>query len=354
MFQVMKADDARAKFVTSARLPKRVEFAARAKFVTRARAALIATAALAVVATAPAQAQSTDTPSNVQPPNKVARSFLYYINAPEAILRQRTGDTGGANVQEIILINPDPNVAYVPWPLKGPYLQAPMNDVYAALGPRDSQLPTNLVGGTDAMLAVTVGNNTQKSTLALASFQGGVPQDRSVLDQVPPGPQVLVFTGVVTTKSPQQLAGLKTNLEIPMPAIIGATQKVKDVTITFAVGNFDVNGCEVVAIPSGGSTSTAQTPNYTKCPGQNLVKGYFRTNADAEARGMNLQNANFSKANLKKADMRGARLSNANLSGADLTRANLRGAITNGTKLSNAKFCKTTMPDGSKRGSGDC
>lgn len=322
--------------------------------ITTATLAASLTASLAIVAPTPANAQTAETPSNVQPPNKPARSFLYYINAPEAILRQRTGDTGGANVQEIILINPNPNVAYVPWPLRGPYLQAPMNDVYAALGPRDSQLPTNLVGGTDAMLAVTVGNNTQKSTLALASFQGGVPQDQSVLNQVPLGAQALVFTGVATTKSPQQLSGLKTSLEIPMPAMIDATQKVKDVTITVAVANFDVNGCEVVAIPSGGSANTGQTANYTKCANQNLTKGYFRTNADAEARGMNLQNANFSKGNLKKADMRGARLSNANLTGADLTRANLRGAIINGTKLTNAKFCKTTMPDGSKRGAGHC
>jgi len=324
----------------------------------RAGAAALATALAAVavvLATAPAaHAQDAETPSNVQPPNKPARSFLYYINGAEAILRQRTGDTGGANVQEIIVIDPSPSVAYVPWPAKGPYLQAPMNDVYAALGPRDSQLPTNLVGGVDAVLSVTVGNNTQKSTIAFAGFQGGVPQDQTVLNQVPPGPAVLVFTGVVTNKLPKQLAGLNNGLAIPMPAKIGATQKVKDVTITMAVGNFDVNGCEVVAIPSGGSASTGQTANYTKCASQNLVKGYFRTNADAEARGMNLQNANFSKANLKKADMRGARLSNANLSGADLTRANLRGAIMNGTKLSNAKFCKTTMPDGSQRGSGNC
>ena len=322
------------------------------RFFGRTGAAL----AVAVVLTAvpAAHAQDAETPSNVQIPNKAGRTFLYYINASEAILRQRTGDTGGANVQEVILIDPKPNVAYVPWPARGPYLQAPMNDVYAALGPRDSQLPTNLVFGVDAVMSVTVGNNAQKSTMAYTGFQGGVPQDQSVLAQIPPGPAVLVFTGVVTNKTPKQLTGLNNGLAIPMPAMIGATQKVKDVTITMAVANFDVNGCEVVAIPSGGSANTGQTANYTKCQGQNLVKGYFRTNADAEARGMNLQNANFSKANLKKADMRGARLSNANFSGADLTRANLRGAILNGAKLSGAKFCKTTMPDGSLRGSGDC
>lgn len=62
---------------------------------------------------------------------------------------------------------------------------------------------------------------------------------------------------------------------------------------------------------------------------------------------------NFSRANLRGADLTDVDLTRANLNASCLVDANLSGAtVTNSTNLYNAIFCRTIMPDGSTNNSG--
>jgi uncharacterized protein YjbI with pentapeptide repeats len=69
----------------------------------------------------------------------------------------------------------------------------------------------------------------------------------------------------------------------------------------------------------------------------------------ADLREANLSGANLRGANLWKADLSRAHLREANLTRANLSKANLGEANLDGVTLAGVKFCRTTMPDGTKK-----